>query len=113
MKLFIPPLGTKLTLLKNFTFDLLCEERNQKLWNLKMQLPMSSIPWQHARDLWKPVTLWAGDELIVDRVYIRKGYRSYDSVTFRGWTRESGTDHKIRFWMKLEDANRLDVEVIE
>lgn len=38
--------------------------------------------------------------LSVDRIYIRKGSRSFDSVTFR-W-------NKNRFWVKLDDANKIE-----
>lgn len=38
--------------------------------------------------------------LTVDRIFIRKGSRDFDSVTFR-W-------NKNRFWVKLDDANKIE-----
>lgn len=119
MKLFIPPLKTKLMLLKPWTFSLHYEGRNRKLWDF-MFAPPDMTKWP---TMWKPgysdarlVILSAGTELRVDRVYVRKGSESYDSVTFRGQVTRSpgvGPLHKVRFWVTLHDANTIEAKVID
>jgi len=51
-------------------------------------------------------TLPAGTELIVDRIYIRKGKSDYSSITFRAKIGEKSQ----RFWAKLDDCNRIEFE---
>ena len=112
MRLFIPPLGTKLRLIKPWQFALLCEDRNKTLWDLIAYAPMHSITWQHQRSNLCTVTLLPGDELTVDRIFIRKGSKQYDSVTFKGKVFVDGVYHKCRFWVKLADTLNLDVEIV-
>lgn len=57
------------------------------------------------------VTLPAGCELSIDRIYIRKGAGDWSSITFflqshpyRGFKR------KPRFWVKLSDCNQIEFE---
>jgi hypothetical protein len=61
--------------------------------------------------------------LVVDRIYIRNGQSDFDSMTFsvydgpmtnlvakaRGGT---WTGRAPRFWVKLEDANGMEVEIV-
>ena len=118
MKLFIPPLGTKLFLLSPWTFSLHYENRNRALWDLLFAPPsMERCPtvWRSSYRETRLVTLDPGAELKVDRIYIRKGSTGYDSVTFRGHVHgptKSGPVHHVRFWVSLEDANKMDVKVI-
>jgi hypothetical protein len=58
------------------------------------------------------LTLQAGTELRISRVFIRKGSEDYDSVTFYGGVCHLGVIHKVRFWAKLEDVNKIEYEVI-
>jgi len=66
------------------------------------------------------VTLAAGTELVVERIYIRQGAEGFDSVTFRignsddpRFTKEKQAEArlkkggKIRFWVGLHDANEI------
>lgn len=68
------------------------------------------------------VTLPAKTELVIDRIYIRKGNAAYDSITFyiekcpldekfaQGKKKPSGGfggKGRARFWVKLKDANRI------
>lgn len=69
------------------------------------------------------ITLPAGTELTVDRVYIRKGAGDYSSLSFyiadtplmalkpagKGGFKKG----RRRFWAKLADVNRIECEVIE
>lgn len=73
----------------------------------------------------REITLPAKTELVVDRIYIRKGAPSYDSITFyiegcpdeafsQGKKKSSGGfggKGRARFWVKLKDANKIDCEL--
>ena len=48
-------------------------------------------------------TLPKGTVLTVDRIYIRKGLPSYDSITF--WAKLPDAKKKVRFWAKIIDIN--------
>jgi hypothetical protein len=52
-----------------------------------------------------------GDVLSVDRIFIRAGSEQYNSVTFRAEVQHLGVVRKVRFWVRLEDANKLEYEV--
>ena len=113
MKLFIPPLGTKLRLTKSWPFSLLCEERNKSLWNLSTgRAVMENIPLLHRRGQAQFVKLHAGDKLTVDRIFIRAGSENYDSVTFKGTVKFHGVFHRVRFWVPLMYANQLEAIII-
>jgi hypothetical protein len=123
MKLFIPPLTTKLELLESWMFTLHREYRNHDAW---IQL---GLPTEQHHNYHQPVgelasaALPVGTILQVDRIFIRKGAEDYDSVTFlvQGGPNKAlltksrgGTAPKAcRFWVKLEDANKMDVKVVE
>jgi len=111
MQLHIPPLGAKLTLASDWTFELYLEYRNgamieamkihfdkRKFGDGEMYLDWNTN--QH-----KPATLPAGTELIVRRYYIRLGQSAFDSVTFS--VKVGKKSH--RFWVKLADANNIEL----
>jgi len=150
MRLFIPEIGTRLTLEEPWTFTLHKEHRNDTIWEklraaypdafaaidaemteareLMLEYrsrPISRDPatdernmeqfraqLEHMQGIEKiDVTLPAGTELTIDRLYIRKGISDYSSVSFN----LNKTDHEAlnvkgrkRFWAKLEDVNRLE-----
>ena len=113
MKLFIPPLGTRLRLTKDWQFSLLCEERNKTLWNLVTgRAPMERIPVLHRRGQAAMVHLHKDDELTVDRIFIRKLESNYDSITFKGVVHHNGVFCRVRFWVPLMYANQMEVEII-
>lgn len=59
------------------------------------------------------VTLPVGTQLSVDRIYIKRGGESFNSITFR--TTKICPDKKLaskRFWVKLRDANEIVCNVI-
>lgn len=114
MKMFIPPLNCKLRLLEDWEFDLMCEQRNRTLWDLKTDLPPMSSIYQSARvGLFHPVKLVRGDELIIRRIFIRQGYEGYNSVTMSGRVQHLGVIRSVRFWVLLDDFNTMEAEVIE
>lgn len=56
------------------------------------------------------VSLPAGTELKVDRIYIRKGNSDYSSLTF--YALIPGMKKKIRFFAKLKDVNNIEYEPV-
>lgn len=120
MRVFVPELGTVLTLAEDWTFKLINEQRNASLakmlgasadyyfpWGTK-ENPIDEGQWYGRRRV--PVdpgsyTLPAGTSLEVDRIYVRKGNEEFSSVTFK--TRVNGK--QIRFFAKLDDINRMEV----
>lgn len=67
------------------------------------------------------ITLPKGTELKVDRIYIRKGASEFSSITFKTisfgktevkhpWRTGSKSKNSLRFWVKLQDCNRIVFE---
>jgi len=110
-KLYIPNIGDKITLRKEWTLDLYRESRNETLlefFNIEYKWDLREFP--------ERVTLPKGLILSVDRVYIRNGghsMREFASVTFRVVNPEvlrSGYKKKPRFWAKLACVNEIEFE---
>ena len=57
------------------------------------------------------VSLPRGTELTIDRIYIKKGAPTYDSITWRITDCPNKKLIKARFWTKLKDANRIVCEL--
>ena len=71
------------------------------------------------------MTIPAGAKLSVDRIYIRKGQGEFDSITFNllkgsanhviyedGIVQPVSFRGKVRFWVKLKDANTIVISGI-
>jgi hypothetical protein len=124
MKLFIPAVGYRIKLTKEWSFDLYYESRNDSL--MKVVDPgwdETPIGWQaryvgdrysgglkHVRTSLPLNTL-----LEVDRVYIRTMNKTaqssdddYDSVTFKVIDEKK---KRTRFWAKLCDVNEIEYEL--
>lgn len=118
-QLFIPEIGTELTLAEDWTFCLYAERRNLQL-GIKLKYALKennsyfgtwydvntnqfSINGYNNDNINYLVTLSAGTILKVDRIYIRKGNKEYSSITFYG----TFGKNKLRFWAKLEDVNKI------
>lgn len=59
------------------------------------------------------VTLPKGTQLSVDRIYVKRGGESFNSITFR--TTKVGPEPKFRgkrFWVKLAEANEIVCDVV-
>lgn len=105
MKLYIPALGDHLKLTAPWTFSLYAEYRNESLFS-HLGLPFAR---GYGRNLPKThVTLSTGTELGIDRIYIRRGNKEFDSITFN----LLGVKGKgrVRFWAKLSDVNTIEFE---
>ena len=128
MNLFIPDISTKMVLSAPWTFTMYMEDRNNKFigelleqkWDIK-EPPRGGdgyykYTWQSVE--LGPVTLPEGTRLSVDRIYIRKGQREYNSITFNAnielYTVSSNKPIKIkgRFWVKLADANKIQMNLL-
>ncbi len=120
MKLYIPTVGDSIRLTADWTFDLYNEGRNYTL----MEYVNDPRERKYRDNVPVPATLPAGLVLKVDRIYIRKGHKDFDSITFmlkgistparyEKWT--DGSEYRIpkqpvRFWVKLPCANKIEFE---
>lgn len=100
----IPAIGDVVRLASDWKFRLFEEGRNATM--LSEIRSVQTNKWIADSRYWQ-VTIPAGTELKVDRVYVRAGQRNanYNSVTFR--TRYNGKS--VRFWAKLKDVNNIIV----
>lgn len=119
-RFFVPEIGTVVRLAKDWTFRLHYEYRNEKL----LELFGRSFSWRgldyndHGKKV-GDVTLKAGAELSVNRVYIRQGAGDFSSITFYLSPKsvivigksEIVSKGKVRFWAKLSDVNKMEVQV--
>jgi len=121
MRLFVPDIGSSLWLEENWNFPLYDEWRNEKF----LAVVVPDFKEHRTNEKWKTpggghygwygklnhsITIPAGTELIVARVYIRNGAENYSSLTFRIGHCEHKTWRKKRFWAKLQDCNRIEFE---
>lgn len=109
----IPDIGTVVKLEADWQFRLYSEGRNETL--LKF-IGKGLTGWdQRLKE--HLLTIRAGSELSVDRVYVRKGVGAYSSITFHlrknGVIQFGGKEIKAkgRFWAKLSDVNKMKVRV--
>lgn len=103
----VPSIGAKLVLANSWTFTLYDEYRNSSLISAMGKDSQRSYG---SADSLGPVTLEAGTKLTVDRIYIRRGISSFDSLTFRIAESADPRFKKkgIRFWAKLKDVNKIE-----
>ena len=90
----IPPLRAVVVLAQDWKFTLWRERRNTSLIQATGKVDEEVKPPK-------------GTELAVDRIYIRNGAKSYDSVTFRVKKCPIEAYEKCRFWAKLPDVNKI------
>lgn len=123
MNFYVPTIGDKIYLSNAWTFKLYAEYRNFSLMevlgdNLPGAEPVPTAgSYSRKARLAGYATLPAGTCLRVDRIFIRGKARAYDSITFYianspnkklANKKNGGTSGRlIRFWVKLEDANRI------
>jgi hypothetical protein len=117
IKLFVPPLGTRLVLTEPWEFKLYNERRNGTLMTLLGDVREISYDPQPTH-----ATLPPGTELIIDRYYIKHALSDFDSVSFRmkgvsavakkRYASEVPSKRQVRFWAKLDDVNTMQVEIV-
>jgi hypothetical protein len=106
MKMFIPDIGTIITLKEDWTFDLYYEYRNMSLIDKLVDDESKKFNWDksHFESI---KCLFCQDTILkVDRIYIRKGNSDYSSLTFYV---KNGKYQGCRFWAKLHDVNEMEV----
>jgi hypothetical protein len=109
MKLFIPEIGTNLTLQSDWVFTLYKEQRNLTLFKKLNYEVQDRWNLRHLPEMCK-VTIPKGTVLTISRVYIRNGNDGYSSVTFT-ISKTENKKHQLsgsRFWAKLIDVNEID-----
>ncbi len=110
-KLYIPALGDHIKLTADWTFLLFPESRNETLYaHLGLEYPRRVYDAKPVR-----VTLPAGTELGIDRIYIRRGNKEFDSITFNllgvpTQKLQYGAKMRVRFWAKLAAVNTIEFE---
>lgn len=122
MRMFIPELGMRIRLTKDWTFDLHYERRNESLFPLvdpKHGFP-TEFAWRVKQEVDPvPFTIPKGTVLTVDRIYIRSGNHEFSSLSFR-INRTKGKAKQqvdnpfgvgLRFWAKLDDVNQIEFTV--
>jgi len=124
MKLFIPAIGTKIKLTLDWTFTVHPEYRNHDLYELAAQKEIDDYLWDGSSHPAIQFTIPAGVTLSVDRIYIKKPSPDYNSVTFRIPKKCLGNPPHmkclgnpphltgLRFWVKLDDANKIEGDII-
>lgn len=119
MQLYVPEIGDRLRLTKDWTFTLHYEHRNSSLienfgdtfeWRRKSGNGVGTND--------NIVTIPLGTILKVDRIYIRKGLEEWSSISFyaEGIGTGSGAfgrPKSARFWAKLSDCNKIEFEIEE
>ena len=63
------------------------------------------------------VTIPKSSILTIDRIYIRKGQSDYSSISFfiifpKDFKLINPYKKKVRFWVKLEDANNIEFKEV-
>ena len=127
MKLFIPTVGTHLTLFKAWTFKLKDDYRNVKFWktihnadpdhsiyyygydpitNMRITNPIQTSFCQTiAQKISDPITttLPKGTTLVIEKVFIKRKYRDQDSIFFK--VIDSSNVFIGRFFVSLNQIN--------
>ena len=124
-KAFVPEIGSKLKLEKDWTFDVHVELRNSQLYKADSR---KVKPWGQAGKLYKR-TLPAGSTFLIDQIYVRTGAKDYSSVTLlvldttdpvlgslkkkRQPFKAKGAEFLARFWVKLVQFNEAEFIVTD
>lgn len=130
MRMFIPTIGTKLRLTEAWSFRLCKESRNHKMIQAVRGEVQTSYwqdwnasDWSEQGRIVATCTLPIDTVLSVDRIYIRKGLDQFDSITFqvedcpeeRFRSKKMGgtSSGKPRFWVRLDEANTIEFDLVE
>src|SRR6478735_3392468 len=103
-KLYIPELGSKIILTKDWKFNLVYEYRNLSLYD-KLNLQKNN----------HDVIIPKDTVLSIQRIYIRKGASQYSSITF-GITKQDNKNNILagaKFFASLIDVNNIEYKLPE
>lgn len=109
-KVWIPRCGDGIRLTAPWTVSLTNEHRNAKMIEAVTGKELRSLDWRHEAKPCCSVTFDVGTELVFDRVYIRQGADNYASTTFIVKDTADGMLVGQRFWVGVDDANRIEAE---
>lgn len=105
MNLFIPDIGSKIHLTKDWSPILYDEYRNSNVFE-KLEIK---------RDGNVVITIPKDTVLTTKRIYIKQNAPQYSSITFSILKKDS-PDKKLwgaKFWVSLNDANKIEFELTE
>jgi hypothetical protein len=133
MQFYIPEISDEIRLLTDWHFNLYNEERNATLMRYAGDTRPCGYNWtahSHHAIGGIPYSIPAGEILVIDRLYVRKGQDDFSSLTFL-WKGKSNaaytsmesrwggapiqTKHpkrQVRFWAKLDDVNKIEYEKV-
>ncbi|MFM2394619.1 MAG: hypothetical protein RLZZ546_2601 [Bacteroidota bacterium] len=105
MILFIPDIGSKIHLTKDWTFVLYDEYRNSNVFQkLGLNRGGNTV-----------ITIPKGTVLTTKRIYIKQNSPQYSSITF-SIAKKDSVDKRLwsaKFWVSLNDANKIEFELSE
>jgi hypothetical protein len=106
VKFYVPSIGDKFQLTKDFEFSCFAESRNLSFLEKVRPDFVAGLPnkWGNS-DQSCMVTIPKGIVLTVARIYIRNGKKDFDSITFSIKKDAKVWQHSGRFWAKLYDIN--------
>jgi hypothetical protein len=108
MKVFIPPLGTKMVLTQNWHFNLPDDSQNEPLIRELKAAPAARIRAPaHTNPTW-PAMLPAGTELIIRTIDVRQAQNGWEKIAFSVRLRNG---KQTRFFVRGAEANKIDVTV--
>lgn len=117
-KMICAPLGSVITLKEPWSFRLWDESRNEKFIDsiradgyLLARRPKNVNCWEICDR--GEITLPVGTVLTISRIYVRQGNKDFDSISFfvrLASVRRSNGWITGRFWVRLEDANKLSID---
>lgn len=131
MKFNIPSIGYKLKLSKNWTTDVPVESRNFSFTELMIPgyespVDLDTYYWDSKTDdivyyplTYNNITIPKNTILQVDRIFIRKGKKEFDSISFIVTNlpgKELGKKVfgiRARFWVKLDELKNLEFKEIK
>ncbi len=105
----IPRVGTIVELKADWHFILYEESRNWGAFDF-LSILYDPTKYHYGKDIpGHKAVFKKGTKLKVDRVYIRgSGYDDFNSLTFH-----LAGMKKVRFWAKLEDVRKMEIDEIE
>lgn len=95
------------TLTEDWTFILFRESRNGKFWDAQAYGHLSAYGGS------MHIVLPAGTRLVISRIYIRRGKKDFDSITFRIIGHTNKKLIKKSFWAKLCDVRKMKATLEE
>ena len=107
MKVFIPPLGTRLTLTEDWHFNLPDHNQNETLIRMLKVAPPGRIRAPERTNPTWPAMLPAGTELIIRTIDVRQAQNGWEKIAF---SVKIGKSPSTRFFVRGAEANKIVAE---